>query len=237
MLTWVESDELQRLREGDSSAMASIFDRYADRLKYVVMRQPARLSEEVAEDITVEAFMAFLKWSRWSESAYKRLHSIGGYLYKTATTLVFTESRRIRDDGKLKEKIAREPVSRPPQPDRIALDNEIHRLLDDAVGRLPEDYQPTARYKFVHELTDDETAKLTGASKSTTKKRIARIKQLLAKALRFHLFGDRQNGNGNGNHANRANGTNGVDGTNQGDGTNKVDGSNDDTNQDKGATQ
>ncbi len=189
MLNWLESDELRRLRQGDESAIGSIFDRYADRVKYYVLRQPATRTEELAEEFTQEAFLAFLKRPRWKDSAYRKLPSIGAYLFKVATTCVVHESRRLKAEGAMLQELARLPVVRPPDPESHLIKKEERQVITGAVGGLPEKYQATAELAVLGQCTPAETAKLTGEGHWKVRKRIDKIYELLAKATASYFKG------------------------------------------------
>ncbi len=187
-LTWGESDELRRLREGDASAMGEIFDRYADRVKYYILRQPSAWSYDIAEEVTLDAFIKFMRRSRWKDSAYKELTCIGGYLVKTALNLLIDHVRKVKRNLKVMEKLAAVPVLPPLQPEQVALSNETLRLVDEAVDNLPPLYQPTVRHAL-EGCGVKEIAELTGASEDTARKRRNRALKLLRAALRAHVKG------------------------------------------------
>lgn len=191
VLSRLERDELRRLREGDESAMGSIFDRWANRVKYYVLRQPAITSDATAEEITQEAFIEFLHRSWWKERAYKKLYNVGAFLAKVATRCVIHEAKRVKEEEALVEGLATLRLVGPDMPDDLLLVKEKAQLVDRLVSGLPDEYRATARCKF-HGCTPRETARLTAVSEWTARKRLKRIDKLIADALRLHSTGGKK---------------------------------------------
>jgi RNA polymerase sigma factor (sigma-70 family) len=190
-LSWSEKDELRRLREGDESAMGSIFDRWANRVKYYVLRQPATRSDDVAEEITQEAFIEFLNRTWWHERAYKKLYNVGAFLRKVATRFVIHEANRVKKEEALVEGLSAMPFVGPDEPEDVLLVKEKAQLVDRVLSQLPEEYQATARCKLSG-CTPRETARLTEVTEWTARKRLKRIDELIVDALRVYSTGGKQ---------------------------------------------
>lgn len=185
----LETYEIQRLREGDRSAIASIYDRYANRVKYYILRQPAGASDERAEDILHAALLNFFHRARWNLFDPEKYSSIGQVLSASAARLLASEARRDKAIEKLKKKLADEGPSKPLQPDEVVLRKELSEQVDTAVDGLPPRYQEPATLRFVHGCSVAETALLTRTSEATTRKRLTRIKDYLSRVLRPYLKG------------------------------------------------
>jgi RNA polymerase sigma factor (sigma-70 family) len=191
VLSRLEKDELRRLRKGDESAMGTIFDRWANRVKYYVLRQPAITCDASAEEITQEAFIEFLNRTWWRERAYKKLYNVGAFLTKVATRCVIHEANRLKEEAALVEGLATLPFVGPDVPEDLLLVKEKAQLVDRVVSQLPEEYRATARCKF-HGCTPRETARLTEVSEWTARKRLKRIDKLIVDALRLHSTGGKK---------------------------------------------
>jgi RNA polymerase sigma-70 factor (ECF subfamily) len=72
-------------------------------------------------------------------------------------------------------------------PDQRALDQETHRLIEDAIARLPEIYRDVYVLADVEGLNNPEIADLLGLSVAAVKSRLHRARLLMRSALARHF--------------------------------------------------
>ena len=78
---------------------------------------------------------------------------------------------------------ADEPVG----PEEQALNEETHRLIEEAVGRLPEMYRDVFVLADIEGLPNAEIAGMLGLSLAAVKSRLHRARMLMRKALAPHF--------------------------------------------------
>jgi RNA polymerase sigma-70 factor (ECF subfamily) len=188
-----ERDAIRRLSEGDTEAMGYLFDRYAHGVKQFVYDRV--WSEEVAEDVMQETFLTVLRKVTEQPVLACDIESIEAYLITIAYGILVDKRRYVLRECDILEEYAREPVRPTPRPDEIARDNETIRLLLAAIADMPPERRPTAMLKYYQELDDDEIARLTNVSLPVARGRIWRSGKRLAKVLRPHLKGNRNDPN------------------------------------------
>jgi RNA polymerase sigma-70 factor (ECF subfamily) len=72
-------------------------------------------------------------------------------------------------------------------PDQRALDQETHRLIEDAIARLPEIYRDVYVLADVEGLNNPEVADILGLSVAAVKSRLHRARLLMRSALARHF--------------------------------------------------
>jgi RNA polymerase sigma-70 factor (ECF subfamily) len=74
-----------------------------------------------------------------------------------------------------------------PGPERLALDHESHRLIEDAIAALPEIYRDVYVLADVEGMANQEIADLLGVSVAAVKSRLHRGRLLMRQALAPHF--------------------------------------------------
>jgi RNA polymerase sigma-70 factor, ECF subfamily len=161
----------------DRSAFAALFERYAPRIKMMLMRMgtPA----EVAEDIAQEALLVV-----WRKAAYYEPSraSVSAWVYTIARNLWIDHLRR---DKRIRLHTHYEAIEQdePPRPD-VALDAmEREQQLRAALGQLSEDQVHIVRLSFFEGCPHSDIAELLDIPLGTVKSRIRlalnRLRELL----------------------------------------------------------
>jgi RNA polymerase sigma-70 factor, ECF subfamily len=75
----------------------------------------------------------------------------------------------------------------PAQPEKLALEREMHRLIEQAIARLPRIYRDVCLLADIDELTITEIAEMLSLSVPAVKSRLHRARLLMRKALAPHL--------------------------------------------------
>lgn len=143
-----------------------------------------------AEDVTQDVFLQVMR----KLGTFRGDAAFSTWLYRIAinAALSYRRKRAIREEHRISDPLEdfREdgthlmPVRHwIREPEQIAQDHETHRLIDDAIARLPESYRDVYVLADVEELPNDEVAEALGLSVPAVKSRLHRARLLLRKAL------------------------------------------------------
>jgi RNA polymerase sigma factor (sigma-70 family) len=131
---------------------------------------------EVAADITAEAFLRLVVEAQ----AGRFPENVGGWLYRTSANLVISRGRRISVARRLAPRLVSSDV--PAEPDAMALMNERHRELDDALATLPT-RERVALLMAANGATGAEIAAHLGRSYGATRTLLCRARVHLRAAV------------------------------------------------------
>jgi RNA polymerase sigma-70 factor (ECF subfamily) len=191
-LNAVDDAELVRLAIGrDSDAFRTIMERHNRRL-YRLARAVVDDDSE-AEDIVQEAYvLAFASLAKFRGEA-----SLATWLMRITLNEALGRLRRRRptvDLAMLDSAEGNEPqvmpfpsAVPPSDPESSAAREEIRRLLERAIDKLPEDFRVVFVMRDVEDLSIAETADLLGVRPETVKTRLHRARRLLRQTLTEQL--------------------------------------------------
>src|SRR5258706_6644850 len=174
-----DTEAIGQLRKGDRDYLAMLYEEYETHVRQL-FRRYARNNDH-ADDLTQTVFVRFIdsiKYRPWP------------LVPKDVDCLLNTIAKRVRIDdlrkrvraGRGQEALEREPPPpSPPRPDEELDWKTDTRTLKEAVDRLPDDCQETARHLWIEENTVAETALITGVALGTVKTRSAHARKLLLK--------------------------------------------------------
>lgn len=177
--------------QGDQDAFARIMRRYNQRLYRVAVAVMGDASE--AEDVLQESYVRAF----YSFATYSGAGSLGGWLARIVRNEAIDRvrsraSRRSHvaieaDLGEQGEQPAREEtnvtIDSIIDPERLAANAELRRLLEQAIQRLPEQFRTAFVLREVEGLSVDETAECLGIPAATVKTRDHRARNLLRSYL------------------------------------------------------
>ncbi|HEY7643357.1 MAG TPA: RNA polymerase sigma factor [Steroidobacteraceae bacterium] len=182
-----DSELASRAAQGDQAAFAHIMRRYNQRLYRlaVSVMGDASEAEDVLQESYVRAFYAF--------STYTGAGSLGAWLARIVRNEAIDrvrarESRRnhvtIEADlgGQSEEdepKVAPDLLQSLTDPQALAANSELRRLLERAIQRLPEQFRTAFVLREVEGLSVEETAEYLGIPAATVKTRDHRARNLL----------------------------------------------------------
>jgi RNA polymerase sigma-70 factor (ECF subfamily) len=187
-----QSDEalMGRVARGGQDAFEILLDRYGDAVVtfcYAFLR-----NREGAEDIGQETFLRVYR----SAARYKPLAKFTTWLYRIAANLCINELKK----GKLRRALSLdEPAGSDADGtrivERIASDarlplteaelREAHKLVEEAIQRLPEDQRATIVLVEHHNMSYREIADVLGVTVSAIKMRVKRARETLRDMLRL----------------------------------------------------
>jgi RNA polymerase sigma-70 factor (ECF subfamily) len=152
-------------------------------------------NEADAEDVTQEVFLQLLR----KLDTFRGESSFPTWLYRVTVNaaLGYRRKRAARqarvDAGAKPEQIpegatSSGPVRRwPLTPERLALEEETHQLIESASAGLPETYRDVFVLADVEQLPNQEIADLLGLSLAAVKSRLHRARLLMRDALAPHF--------------------------------------------------
>jgi RNA polymerase sigma-70 factor (ECF subfamily) len=185
-----DAEMLERLRDGDNTAMAELYDRYFDRVYSLVFNQVDR-NKEIAEDIVQETFLAALKSAKGFKgrsSAYTWLCSIAYHKVADHYRRQSRERKRMVSGIDVDTVDDEENPGRQPQPDSLIESAETRQVVNDALSRLPWDYRQVLILKYVEEMSVQEISQVMDRSPKSIEGLLTRSR----KALQTQLEGLRE---------------------------------------------
>lgn len=160
------------------------FERQAEKVFPSVFGTALRLtrSREDAEDLSQEAIVrAYEAFDRFDGSNFK------AWMLRIVTNLYINKYRQRQRGpqlGSLEEEGVAEPVADTADvPDRLLFDNIVGAEVEDALGKVPEDFRLAVILSDIEGLSYQEIADATGVPIGTVRSRIARGRSLLRKSL------------------------------------------------------
>ena len=166
---------LQRVRQGDQSAMAEIFDRYGRAVYSVALRILKDTGH--AEDVMQEIF--FQIW-RNSDSFVQGRGSLGAWLVVVARNRSIDLLRRRKPVDSVDDVILSSPGNLASEVEHHAMMEKVQKVLKD----LPAEQQRSMELAFFEGLSHSEIAEKTGDPLGTVKTRIRLALITLRKAFR-----------------------------------------------------
>ena len=177
-----EDVRLMRLvGRGDTSALEELMERHQTLVAGTVARMLGSNSD--VEDIAQQVFIRVWK----SASRYQPTAKFTTWLFRITRNLVFNELRRKRHFAEHMEEIP-EPVERvEKEPDRVLLEDELQKAIQDAINQLPESQRMAIILRRYEEMSYEDIAKVmestVPAIKSILFRARAELRERLAKYL------------------------------------------------------
>src|SRR5271168_1265552 len=165
---------LQRVRQGDQSAMAEVFDRYGRAVYSVALRILKDTGH--AEDVMQEIF--FQVW-RNSDSFVQGRGSLGAWLVVVARNRSIDMLRRRKPTDSVDDVVLASKYNLASEAERSALMEKVQNILKG----LPAEQQRSMELAFFEGLSHSEIAERTGDPLGTVKTRIRLALITLRKAF------------------------------------------------------
>jgi len=196
------SDERGLLKDaagGDAGALEALMSRYGSRvyrLAYGITRSSAD-AEEIAQDV-------FLQLVR-KGAEFEGRAAVASWIYRVTTNVALNKRRGKRRevetsledclpafeaDGHRSGPRAFLVADWSARPDAELLSGEMRRVLEEAIGVLPEHYRAVLILRDVEELSNEEVAASVGDSVSAVKTRLHRARMALREILTRRLGGE-----------------------------------------------
>ncbi|HZR17672.1 MAG TPA: sigma-70 family RNA polymerase sigma factor [Verrucomicrobiae bacterium] len=185
-----DTELVQRAKAGDLDAFESLANRYEQRVYSLGLRMLRQ--EQDAQDVTQQTFLSALE----SLPRFRGEAKFSTWLLRIAThaALKIIRKRNGLDTVSLEEATQApndsEPVPHPEyiadwrqSPEELVQQNEVKRLLDEALGQLDEKHRLVFLLRDVEGLSIKETAEALGLSEANTKVRLLRARLQLRERL------------------------------------------------------
>lgn len=152
-MSGVEQDLIARARQGDGSALSTIYDQYARKI-YVYFYH--RLGDrELAEDLTGDVFVRMVEAADTPRFANT---SLSGWLYRIAHNLLVDHFRKRSEEVELAEDVPTQSEG----PAAVAERRLAQDGLREALEELTEDQRQVIVLRFGEGLTAREVAEIMG---------------------------------------------------------------------------
>jgi len=187
---------VERLREGDASALEALMERYASRV-FRVARGIARTDAD-AEEVVQDVFLALAR----KIETFEGRAQLSTWIYRVATNAALLKRRgkRVQLEVSLEEHLPtfKEDGHRDgPRdylladwsrtPEAELLDGEARTVLARAIDQLSDTYRAVLILRDVEELSNEETARILDESVGSIKSRLHRARMALREQLTRHL--------------------------------------------------
>lgn len=189
-----DSSLLRALKAGDSSALAELFENYADRIYRLALGSLQNPAE--AEDVVQETFIKAIS----NIDKFEGRANLGTWLYRVAYNASMDRLRR-RPEFKLPSD---EPDLNSPDfvpmpevlvewdtPEDEVISEEDRRALDEAIQQLPDTLRIVFILRDIEDLSTAETAEILELSEGAVKVRLHRARLDLRERLAIY-FAERQ---------------------------------------------
>jgi RNA polymerase sigma-70 factor (ECF subfamily) len=180
-----ETKLAEKLRSGDSAAMAEFYNLYRNRLYSLVLEQVDR-DETIAEDLVHEVFLAALssldrfrgdsQLYTWLRSI--ALHKINDFYRHQAREPKPRESSADSDALELEQPRDNEPATH-----TVLEDEEVRQSVHQALADLPQDYQEVLVLKYLKDMPVLAISQIMGRSPKSVEGLLSRAR----KAMRDNL--------------------------------------------------
>ena len=180
-----ETRLVEKLRSGDSAAMAEFYNLYRNRLYSLVLEQVDR-DEAVAEDLVQEVFLAALSSLdrfRGESQLYTwlrgiALHKINDFYRHHAREAKPIKSSDDSDGLELEQTRDNEPATH-----TVLEDEEVRQSVHQALADLPHDYQEVLVLKYLKDMPVLAISQIMGRSPKSVEGLLSRAR----KAMRDNL--------------------------------------------------
>lgn len=181
-----ERELVQRARIGDSAAFRAIIQRNNRRL-FRIARSILK-SDSEAEDVVQETY--FRAFEHLSD--FRGESTMATWLARIAINEAQGRLRRQRPTvdlavldigGNSMSEAIPFPINSNSDPERMAAQREVRRLMEQAIDDLPDAFRCVFVMRIVEGMSIEETASFLGLREETVKTRVHRARYLLRKAL------------------------------------------------------
>ena len=170
----LDAELLTAWRQGDQTAGAKLFDRHAD----AIARFFENKVREGGDDLIQQTFLRLVE----GRERIREGITLRGYLLGIARNVLREHLRALARNREVDPEIEC-MADLAPGPSTVAGRTREHRLLLEALRRLPVEHQITLELFYWEELNAAEIAEIMGISHSAMRSRVAKARELLREAM------------------------------------------------------
>jgi RNA polymerase sigma-70 factor (ECF subfamily) len=164
--SWAERVLVERLSDGDETALADLYDRYAGFVYGLAVR--TLVDRQAAADVTQEVFVSLWEHPERIRPGRGTLRGFLGTLtHRRAVEVIRREEARRRREAK----VARDESDVPDVADAV-IRSETTSRVHRAVGLLPEPQRRALELAYLHGHTYRQVAVVLGIPEGTAKSRL-----------------------------------------------------------------
>ena len=172
---------MARVREGDMEAFRLLVEMHQARVIGTISKMLG--SDAESEDLAQQVFIRVWK----SAPRYQPTAKFTTWLFRITRNLVFNELRRKRHFADQPEDLV-EPVERPEkEPDRVLLEGELQRAIQEAINQLPESQRMAIILRRFEEMPYEEIARVMRTTVPAVKSILFRARVELRERLAKYL--------------------------------------------------
>ncbi len=173
-----DEDLMGRFAGGDHQAFELLLNRYREPLFGFLFRYLGR--QDKADDVFQDVFFEVIR----GRGQYRRGFKFSAWLFRIARNRAVDRLRRdaLREMASLDDRtegdggdgdgLVGRVACAQPDPERIAMERELARALEVALGRLPHEQREVLWLKETSGLSLAEVARVVGTSQNTVKSRL-----------------------------------------------------------------
>lgn len=167
---------LERLRNGDSTAFASLYERYRERVLHYCIRLVK--DTQVAEDIVQNVFIKLHR----ERNTIRNGHSLKSWVFAVARNESYGEIHK-----KKLESIDDNVVWSGSLPDEILQEKERNEIIEYALQQLHVPYREVVLLREYEQMSYEEIAATMGTTVSSVKSRLFKARKALIEKLNPYL--------------------------------------------------
>ena len=178
------TDLISRIQAGDSAAFREIYDEhrlFVFRFIYAMVRE-----QDVAEELTQETFVRAFTAIKSMRNESTIVTWLGGIARNVCRTS-FRGNAQNKANVMIDDSAVLAIESREKPPDRVLLDGELNRVIDTALGRLPEDRRLIFVLKVLEQLSYEEISEILGHSIGKLKTDVHRARLEMRQSIGQYL--------------------------------------------------
>ncbi|NOX90004.1 MAG: sigma-70 family RNA polymerase sigma factor [Calditrichaeota bacterium] len=172
---------VERAKNGDRAALATLVNRYSERIYNLVLRILRR--KEDAEDVLQETFLTVIE----KIDTFDGRSSFFTWIYRIATNAALMRLRKkkvvfqeLNDDPDFQESVeSRVFVDWSQDPSIGVFDGEVRNKLNDAINKLSDIYRGVFVLRDIEGLSIKETSEILNITEENVKIRLRRARQFL----------------------------------------------------------
>lgn len=176
-----ERELIARLQKRDEAAFEELIRQYEKKVYTLCFRMCG--NSEDAEEAAQDAFLALWR----GIDRFRQESSLSTWIYRLATNAcIDTLRRRKKQSGSVSlddEELFVDAVDTSPQPQETVEHREAHKLLQEGLSALPEEYRKVLILREIEGLSYTEIAESASIELGTVKSRISRGRSLLRNFL------------------------------------------------------